>query len=314
MSDTSLQHIPVLLPKILEIVEQHFAKSSKESFDFLDATFGGGGHFSAIYEKFPQARCEAWDRDVAAKERFLNKEYNSERTLFKWCSFGGAVSGLEKKYDLVLADLGLSSFQIDDKGRGMSLFSEAPIDFRMDQEKTEPFKDWLDLHSEKEIADFVFEYGEERKSRRVARFLKSSDFDPSISAAQLAKKLASILKYPAKSRRHPATRTFQALRMAINQETLELENFLASLGEIMHDGSLALIISFHSIEDRLVKHVFRDYACEPNFDILSKKPVLADDEELGANPRSRSAKMRGLTKLQNGQSKEKKKKYAQKSD
>ncbi len=292
METTQLSHLPVLLSEILKICPE------RENLRFLDCTAGGGGHFFAVLESRRVEIAECWDRDPLAESRIRQHAesrgvpVNAYQFKQKRFSEGPESSQL---YDFILADLGISSFQIDDPQRGMSLFSEQRVDFRMNPNEGESFEQWLKRCPESELERILRLYGEEPKSRRLARALKEKQ-PPLENAARFAEWVAKELAYPAPSRRHPATRSFQALRIAINEELAEIESLLRWAPEALAVGGRLAIISFHSLEDRMVKRRFRDLAESHCFDILTKKPWEASESELSMNPRSRSARLRIIEK------------------
>lgn len=288
----ALEHRPVLLREVVG----HLPTADKSPMRLLDVTAGGGGHFFAILESDGRWKGECWDRDPAAEERIAAAAKARDlqaRTRFERRSFSEeAAAG--SSYDFILADIGISSFQVDDPSRGMSLHSEQAPDFRMDPGWGPAFEVWLRTQSESDLADVFFEYGEEPRAKRLARaFKKEFGAADYASAKILAGRIAAVLGYKG-SRVHPATRAFQALRIAINDEIGQLRALLDWAPRHLSAGGRLAIISFHSIEDREVKTAFRALAAAGDFVILTKKPLVADEAETAANPRSRSAKLRVL--------------------
>jgi len=286
-----MQHIPVLL----EAIKKNFP--SKKEGTFLDLTYGGGGHFFALLEKFPDWSAEGWDQDPLAEDRFnaRRRTYPSpHKVCFKARNFAEKTPD---PFDFILADLGVSSFQLDDEERGMSFRWDSPVDFRMNPNTGTSFSEWLSHTSEEKLYQILEEYGEEPKAKKLAHEMKS--WNPSIfeSAKQFSEKITHCLKYTSKSRTHPATRTFQALRIAINDEMGVLSKMLQWAPLALKPGGRLAIIAFHSTEDRLVKNHFRDLAKTGHFDILYKKPLIADEEEVRSNPRARSAKLRIIERI-----------------
>lgn len=268
---------------------------------YVDATVGGGGHTEAILEAHPEARVVALDRDdaalAAARERLLR--FGDRVTLVK-TPFGDVVSALHaaglSEVDGLCADLGVSSPQLDDAARGMSFRREGPLDMRMDPTEGETALELITRVSDDELADIIFHYGDERRSRRIARSVKRA-----LAEGQLATTLdlrRAIVRAVGPVRVggvDPATRTFQALRIAVNGELEQLEALLEALPRFVRKGGRVAIISFHSLEDRLVKRTFHDRELwEP----LTKKPVAASEEEGSANPRARSAKLRAARRVE----------------
>ncbi|MDF2696125.1 MAG: rRNA small subunit methyltransferase [Labilithrix sp.] len=270
---------------------------------YVDVTVGGGGHTEGILEAHPEARVIALDRDdtalAAAKQRLARF---GDRVTFVKTPFGNVASALATagivEVDGLCADLGVSSPQLDDGARGMSFRREGPIDMRMDPSEGETALELVERLSDDELADIIFHYGEEKRSRRIARSVKRA-----LAEGQLATTLdlrRAIVRAVGPVRVggvDPATRTFQALRIAVNGELEQLEMLLEALPAIIRVDGRAAILSFHSLEDRLVKRAFHDRAIwEP----LTKKPVVASEEEGAANPRARSAKLRAARRIHLG--------------
>ncbi len=284
----SLSHEPVLLKEILESLPD-----SKNG-QFLDVTAGGGGHFFSIIENRKSWKGECWDRDPLAKLRIHERaEKLRIGDQVKFLEKNFSETPIEKNnYDFILADLGVSSFQLDDPKRGMSLFSEMPPDFRMNPSSGDDFKTWLKKKSTKEIEEILSDFGEEPRAKKLAAKIKSWGDEVFESAKILAQKIAEDLQYKSDSKIHPATRSFQAFRIAINDELSEIRSLLKWAPKALRPGGRLAIISFHSLEDRIVKNAFKNLAEGADFDILSKRPIVASDEELASNSRSRSAKLR----------------------
>ena len=275
---------------------------------YADVTLGGGGHAEAILEAADGARLVGVDRDelaIAAASRRLSRFGDRLRVVH--APFGAleaflpaAVADLthsqDRKLDGVVADLGVSSPQLDDAARGMSLrreASSAPLDMRMDRSSGATARDLVAELSEQALADVLFSLGEERRSRRIAHSIKraiergemqtTGDLRHAVYEAVGGEKQGGI---------DPATRTFQALRIAVNDELGELDRLLEALPGVLAEGGTAAVISFHSLEDGRVKRAFR----MPGWTALTKGPVLASDEEIEGNPRARSAKLRAATR------------------
>jgi len=283
-------HIPVLINEVLE------ALPKKQISTFLDVTAGGGGHFFAILDGQFFATGVAWDQDPEAEPRIralAEQKQVGERVRFVRKNFRAPPSEGEF-FDFVLADLGISSFQLDDSHRGMSFRSESAPDFRMDPSHGPSFVEWLAAITESELEALLDAYGEEPKAAKLARAMKSWGPDAFVSARVLGERVAGALGYASPSRTHPATRAFQALRIAINDEMGALRSLLDWAPKCLTPGGRLAVISFHSLEDRIVKNRFRDLADQGGFAILSKKPVEPGEAEVLANPRSRSSKLRVL--------------------
>jgi 16S rRNA (cytosine1402-N4)-methyltransferase len=267
----------------------------------IDATLGGGGHARLFAERLgPDGLLIGVDQDESmlalARQRLQGLPVR-----FVHGSFADIGEVLEElalpAVDAVLADLGISSDQLDDPARGLTFQVEGPLDMRMDRSRGEPAGDLVNRLSERELADIFWRYGEERFSRRIARrIVEARQRGPLETTLQLAELVRRCIPRP-KGRRHgidPATRVFQALRIAVNGELDALERFLAGLPACLKPGGRAAVISFHSLEDRLVKQAFRNREV---FEQLTRKPVVASDEEIRGNPRSRSAKLRVARRL-----------------
>jgi 16S rRNA (cytosine1402-N4)-methyltransferase len=261
---------------------------------YVDATLGGAGHVVALLEAEPKARVVGLDRDRVAIEAAAERLAPvADRVTLLRAPFSlvrEELSGLGiARVDGLYADLGVSSPQLDDPARGMSFRREGPIDMRMDPESGETALELIERLTDEELADVIYQYGEERRSRRIARSIKKA-----VAAGELVTTLdlrRAIVRAVGPARLggvDPATRTFQALRIAVNQELSELERLLEALPEVVAPDGVAVVMSFHSLEDRLVKRAFAD----PRWAPLTKKPLVPSDEECSKNPRARSAKLR----------------------
>ncbi len=283
--DQSLQpffHLPVLPQQVIEGLQ------IKAGGRYLDATVGGAGHSLLILQAAQDVQLVALDQDLqalaAAKERL--SEFEGQVT-FAHTNFARfAAEAL--RFDGILADIGVSSAQLDQAQRGFSFRQEAPLDMRMDGTQDLTAEEIVNHWDEKTIADTIYEYGEERLSRRIARRIVEQR--PFHTTTDLAYAIAGA--FPPKARHgriHPATRSFQALRIAVNGELTVLKEFLAQAPDwLVPEGRLA-IISFHSLEDRIVKYAYRE---DERLQIVTKKPLVATSEEVRENKRSRSAKLR----------------------
>ena len=293
----SFDHVTVLKEPVIS-----FLTPRGES-TYVDVTLGGGGHTEAILEANDGARVIGLDRDEtaisAAKQRL--SRFGDRVTIVK-ARFGDAGAVLppllaEGKCDGLVADLGVSSPQLDDASRGMSFrreASDAPIDMRMDRSSGETAKEKIDGWSEEELANVIFELGEERRSRRIAKSIKrAADEGKLETTGDLRHAIWSAVGGRGERGIDPATRTFQALRIAVNDEMGELDRLLEAMPELVREGGVACVISFHSLEDRRVKHAF----AKDGWERLCKKPVVADEREIEANPRSRSAKLRAARRI-----------------
>ena len=282
-------HRPVLLHEVLSNLDPRPGET------WVDCTLGGGGHGAAIAEKLrPGGRLIALDQDATmieiARPRLANLPVTAVHANFDQLKDVLENLGIAA-VDGVLADLGFSSDQMDDADRGLSFQSDGPLDMRLDAESGSTAADLVNSMGEAALADLIFEYGEERHSRKIARKIverrKTKPFETTADLANVVKH--SVPWGPDTRRIHPATRTFQALRIAVNDELGALERLLAALPKLVKPGGRVGIISFHSLEDRRVKQSFRD---RPEWEPITKKPVEATDAEAASNPRSRSAKLR----------------------
>lgn len=287
-----LNHIPVLLDTVLEMAPQ----APKGL--YLDVTAGGGGHLSEFLSIKSQWTAQAWDRDPEARERVMKtlhrKKVESARVKFVQKDFAQKPELENDHFDYILADLGVSSFQLDDMKRGMGLQSEEALDFRMDPDSGLDFHSWLAEIPENKLAECFYRYAEEPRAKPLAKAMLSWDGSAFLHAKALAGKIASFYSYRDPSRKHPATRIFQALRIAINDELGQLESLLEWAPGRLNAGGRLAIISFHSLEDRIVKQKFKKLAASGDFEALSKKPLVPTPEEARRNSRSRSAKLRVL--------------------
>ncbi|MCU1287894.1 MAG: Ribosomal small subunit methyltransferase [Acidobacteria bacterium] len=287
---------------------------------YVDATLGLGGHSEAILEAAPDVRLIGIDQDFEAigyaKERLAKY---GERVLIFHSNFAEiktvlAEAGIEK-VNGVLADLGVSSLQFDTGERGFSFRFDAPLDMRMDADSdTETAAELLETLSEEEIADLIYKYGEERLSRRIARRIvwKREIGEPVKTTRELAETVEKAVGYNKKDKIHPATKTFQALRIAVNRELEILEDFVRDGIDVLKTNGRFAVITFHSLEDRIVKQNFQKLSgkcfCPPRIpqcvcgaekriEILTRKPVISGEAETTENPRARSAKLRACLKL-----------------
>ncbi len=305
----STEHVPVLYQSILEWLQPQSGKR------YLDGTLGGGGHAEGIL------RSGAWllglDRDEEALRAAAQRLASfGERAILRHGSYREAPEilkqiGWSAAAGIVL-DLGLSSLQLADPQRGFAFRQDGPLDMRFDRSGGETAADLVNTLPEEEIAGILFRYGEERKARRIAKAILRHR--PLESTRQLAETVAAAVGYSAggRLRLHPATRTFQALRIAVNRELEELEQGLPDLMNCLEEGGRIAVISFHSLEDRIVKQTFHRAAGRAvkgegigpgreqavHFRELTKKPVQPEEEERARNQRSRSAKLRVLERIQ----------------
>jgi len=292
-------HVPVLAKEVTELL------NLKSGDNAIDCTLGGGGHSRMILEKIkPEGKILGIDTDLA-KLADLQKEFDKDfpnRAKF----VHGNFRDLEKiardngfsKAKAILIDLGFSSFQIADPNRGLSFQDEeAPLDMRLDQSKGETAADLLNSSKEEEISKKIWEYGQERFARAIAKqIIKRRKNNPYIKTKDLILTVLPFYKKFEYSRRHPATRVFQAMRIWVNDELGSLESVIPQAIELLEPQGRLAIISFHSLEDRIVKWRFRDFAKQGAAKIITKKPIVPSEKEIGENSRSRSAKLRVIEK------------------
>ncbi|MCH2182339.1 MAG: 16S rRNA (cytosine(1402)-N(4))-methyltransferase RsmH [Mariniblastus sp.] len=280
-------HLPVLLETILENLA--LAPGST----VLDGTMGGGGHSLAFCQQVgPQGRVFGFDRDPAAVRQTNDVlPENGLGIAGNYADIPEYLDQLEiRSVDAILLDLGLSSDQLADSERGFSFKSAGPLDLRFDSTAGEPAWRLINRLGEKHLADLIYEYGEERFSRRIARKICRLRHDQPIKTAdQLAQIVRSCIPRRKRETIDPATRTFQALRIAVNEELKWLGVALKRLPDCLAIGGKFAIISFHSLEDRMVKNAFAE---DRRLKVLTKRPLMADAAEVAGNPRSRSAKLR----------------------
>ena len=254
---------------------------------YVDATYGAGGHSAAILAALGHhGRLIAFDADPVARLRGGDPRARLVHANFR--ALGAQLDALAvDRVNGVLYDFGVSSMQLDNAERGFSFRAAAPLDMRLDPTRGESVAELIAACSESELADIIFEYGEERAARRIARAIKAR---PPRDTAELAALVAGVVHVRGKRERtHPATRTFQALRIAVNDELGALRESLDAALDRTVEGGRIVAISFHSLEDRIVKQLFRD---DPRAVRVTRKPIVPSDAEIAANPRARSAKLR----------------------
>ncbi len=294
------RHIPVLLNEVLTCLDIRPGRT------YVDGTVGGGGHARAILERSsPSGFLIGLDWDGEAIER-------ARRTL---SPFAGRFVLVEENFRYlksvlhslsvaavhgILLDLGLSTDQLEDAERGFSFRAEGPLDMRMDRRLQRSAQDLLKRLPVPELSEILRQYGEERFAHRIARAIeRRRRKGPIRTSKELAETVEQSVPY--RGRIHPATRTFQALRIAVNDEIQNLRDFLPECAGLLHPGGRLAVISFHSLEDRMVKEQIRKWAKQEGvFRILTPKPLIPTTEEVAANPRARSAKLRAAEKLTEG--------------
>ena len=287
-----VDHVSVLLAPAVDLLQ------IRPGGTYVDATFGAGGHTRGILAGLSEGRVVALDTDPRAAA--LAEATGDARLTFVHANFRELDSVLDRcaigPVDGVLFDLGVSSMQFDDPGRGFSLNASAPIDMRMNPALGSSAYEVLATASERDLADIFFQYGEERAARRIARAIVNRRANGTLpnTTSEFAALVAGIVQQPGKRERiHPATRVFQALRIAVNDELDALRDGLdAAIGRLRAGGRV-VAISFHSLEDRIVKRTFRD---DERLEVVTRRPLRPEESELRDNPRSRSAKLRAAQK------------------
>lgn len=291
-----MAHIPVLLNEVLKYLDP------KPNQNFIDATIGDGGHAGAILEKTsPNGKLIAIDRDIDSimRARGNLKEFGT-RVLFINDSFGNILKIAEENginnISGILFDFGMSTSQLENSGKGFSFQKDEVLDMRYDTKIPITAEDILNDYSEKELFKIFEEFGEEPKSKIIARTIINARKNKRI---ETTKDLVEIIEKVVKrhSKLHPATLVFQALRIEVNQELAEIEKALADVVKVLSNNGRAAFISFHSLEDRLIKNYIKDLSKKNIIKILNKKPLIVSAEELIANPKARSAKLRVIEKI-----------------
>lgn len=310
---TEFRHLSVMPEEVVRFL------ALKADAVYLDGTLGGGGHAALILENAPKARLIGIDRDrealAAAGKRLAQYGERFYPLHGDFAGLAGHLSSLGiSELDGFILDLGVSSHQLDSGERGFSFQQNAPLDMRMDTSGGESAADLVNDLPEAELEHIISEYGEERWAKRIASFIVRERCESPITTTF---RLVDIIKGAVPKakwdeRIHPATRTFQALRIAVNHELESLERGMRAALDLLKPGGRGVIISFHSLEDRIVKHIFREYAegctcprqlpvcvCgkQPRVKILTGRPVTATQQEIDGNPRARSAKLRAVEKI-----------------
>ncbi len=294
------QHVPVLLEEALEYL------NVRPGGVVVDATLGLAGHSAAIARRLgARGKLTCFDRDpqamALAKARMaeIAAELGSEMptVVYEPRAFSEAADTIKPgTLDGLLADFGVSSLQLDEAHRGFSFRHEGPLDMRMDTRGGETAEQVVNQEDENKLADLIYEFGEERRSRRIARAIVRAR--PLSTTAELARVIAAAAPAMKGEKIHPATKTFQALRIRVNDELGEIKRLLEIAPKLLKPGGRLVMISFHSLEDRLVKDAFREWGRTKSFEVLTKKPVVAAEQEAMRNTRSRSAKLRAAEQME----------------
>jgi 16S rRNA (cytosine1402-N4)-methyltransferase len=296
VDESIIEHIPVL--------SRTLAEQIKLPFDgvMVDATIGQGGHSLLLGKTLgPEAVIVGLDVDINAVRRArINLKGLACKVILLHSNFSQISEQLSqqgiKKVDLILADLGVSSAQLADSEFGLSFQTNMPLDMRIDKRLKRTAADIVNKTDEKSLADLIYEFGQDRASRRIARFIvRRREIEPIATTGQLAETVCKAFGKTQRGRRsriHPATRTFQALRITVNDELENLKKLLVSAPDLLRKNGYIAVISFHSLEDRLVKSDFRQNGNSGIYRIVTKKPIVPAREEIEENRRARSAKLR----------------------
>jgi 16S rRNA (cytosine1402-N4)-methyltransferase len=294
MTKSNDRHVPVLYKEALELLKIRTGGT------YVDCTLGLAGHAEGIIRQLgPKGHLIGFDRDPEAlelaKERLtrVSGELGSEAPQVTFVDEAfSSIAGHVKpaSVDGLLADFGVSSLQFDEAHRGFSFQADGPLEMRMDTRRGMNAAQVVNEANERELADLIYEYGEERRSRRIARAIVRGR--PVTTTAQLARIVSSAAPTMKQERIHPATRTFQALRIYVNRELDEIKALFEAAPKLLKPSARLVVISFHSLEDRIAKDNLREGAQKGIWEILTRKPVIAGEEEIERNPRARSAKLR----------------------
>jgi 16S rRNA (cytosine1402-N4)-methyltransferase len=298
MTNGNERHVPVLLNEALQYL------GLKPGSTVVDCTLGLAGHSAEIARRLgPKGRLIAFDRDpqaldlARAKLDRVIEELDDQAPQVELIGEPFSSAPMHVKpatVDALLADFGVSSLQLDEATRGFSFMADGPLDMRMDTRRGETAAQVVNEASERELADLIYEYGEERRSRRIARAIVRGR--PVTTTGQLAQIVRAAAPAMKQDRIHPATRTFQAIRIYVNRELDEIRALMEAAPKLLKPAGRLAVISFHSLEDRIVKDSLREGAHQGIWTLLTKKPVTASEEEMDRNPRARSAKLRAAEK------------------
>ena len=306
-SQAGRRHVPVLSQDVIRYLDV------REGGTYLDCTIGLAGHSSQIARLLgPDGHLIGFDRDPKALElagqnlQALAEELGSRmpKVTLIGEAFSNVAGHIEPaSLDGLLADFGVSSMQIDEPERGFSFQTDGPLDMRQDTRQAVTAAQVVNEMDERDLANLIYEYGEERRSRRIARAIVRAR--PVTTTGQLARIVAGSAPAMKSERIHPATRTFQALRIHVNRELDEIRELLEAAPKLLKPSARIVVISFHSLEDRIAKDVLREQAAKGIWEVLTRKPAVADEAETDRNPRSRSAKLRAAAMLDGSKRNEK---------
>lgn len=286
------QHIPVLLDEVLSYL------NPKRGESYLDVTAGYGGHASKVLERtFQPAKAVLVDRDQNAIA-YLQERFTDGTRIIQsdYLTATNELLSTNMQFDMILADLGVSSPHLDNASRGFSIQNDGPLDMRMDQTQKLTAHVVVNDYTEAMLADLIKRYGEDPKATKIARLIVENR--PIVTTHALAKVVAQA--WPGHSKVHPATRTFQAIRLAVNSELEMLQQALPHWIDLLAPDGRLVVISFHSLEDRIVKQILNEYAgnrYDASLQLLTKQPVMGSETEMLQNPRARSAKLRAAVKI-----------------
>jgi 16S rRNA (cytosine1402-N4)-methyltransferase len=307
MITTKPPHIPVLLGQIIDNLPQHMRT-------MIDGTLGAGGHSANLLERYPTLTLLGLDVDPTAIQLATSRLLPfGERAHIHHSSYEQMVTVAHQLgwtgVDGILLDLGVSSMQVDQAERGFAFMQDGQLDMRFNVDSDRPTaEEIVNTWTEEDLTEIFFRYGEERFSRRIAQFI--GEARPIYTTRQLAELVSDAIPKKFHERIHPATRVFQALRIAVNDELGVIERTLPQAISLLNEGGRLAVISFHSLEDRIVKHIFKEASTTvksppgmmleektATVSLITRKPLIADDEEISQNPRSRSAKLRVVEKI-----------------
>lgn len=292
--DTNFYHLPVMASE----VDRYLI--TKDTGYYVDCTFGGGGHSLFLLKRYKNIKIIAFDQDTDSLKKFNeNKELQEfkDRIVFCHDNFRNIEKNLKKlnieKVNGLMADLGVSSKQLDDKERGFSFNSDAVLDMRMNKNKDLTAYDVVNSFDKYKLSEIFFKYGEERFSGQIAEKIVEERVKGNIKTCNQLKDVVCKVKW-VKGKINPATKIFQALRIYVNDELGSLKEMLNCISKILDTNSRAVILTYHSLEDRIVKQMFKE---NKDLKIINKKVIIAGNKEIKENPRSRSAKLRAVEKL-----------------
>ena len=291
--DTVFYHKPVMIDEVDSYL------ITRQSGYYVDCTFGGGGHSSFLLNKYPNIKIIGFDQDLDSFKFFNeNKNIQKDRVIFCNTNFRNILSELKRlnisKINGIFADLGVSSKQFDNKQRGFSFNSDAVLDMRMNQNQNLSAYDIINTFNYEKLAELFFDYGEESFSRQIAKKIVEERVKYDIKTCNQLHNIILSVKWK-KGKIDPATKVFQALRIYVNDELGSLKELLNAIPQILDNNARSVFLTYHSLEDRIVKTAFKEFN-KQGLKIINKKVITASQEEIKQNPRSRSAKMRVLEK------------------